>query len=246
MVSSVFSSPVLAEGTVLDACMETFWNMYENKLREEFGAKFDAAECGRERNMPYVVIGVTLTNPGCIYDEPIQSTTNFYVRGPEPKAYLPEYKIEKECSIQGPIACGDEYIVNTTIDIQFEEDGALGKWKKFVKDDICELVMADYAADQAAAECPCFDEFKIGSLFSQLTNQPTPGLFIEDGEYHCIFSNTDGPSGLINPTADPVRNTCSVHVSAEFENEPFKIEPRINITAEEAQACANILITHCN
>ena len=148
MVSSTFSNPVLAGGTVLDACMETFWDMYENKLREELGAKFDAAECGRERNMPYVIIGVTLTNPDCIYDEPIQSTTNFYVRGPEPKSYASDFKVEKECSIQGPTSCGDEYIIDTTIDIQFEEHGALGEWKKFVKDDICELVLADYAADQ--------------------------------------------------------------------------------------------------
>jgi hypothetical protein len=142
------SNNVLAGESTIDICIETFWDMYENKLREEFGAKFDVAECGRVRNMPYVIIGVTLTNPDCIYDEPIQSTTNFYVRGPEPKAYLQEYKIEKECSIQGPISCGKGGINNTTIDIQFEEDGALGEWKKFVKDDICELVMADYAADQ--------------------------------------------------------------------------------------------------
>ena len=70
------------------------------------------------------------------------------MRGPEPKSYAPDFKVDKECSIQGPTSCGDEYIVNTTIDIQFEEHGALGEWKKFVRDDACELAKADYLADQ--------------------------------------------------------------------------------------------------
>jgi hypothetical protein len=149
IIASVFTNPVLAgdeeeEGTVLDACMETFWSMYEETLQGELGAKFDFAECGKVRNMPYVSIGVTLT--AC--EDAFDPTTNFYVRGPEPKAYLPDYKVEKECSIQGPISCGEDWIINTTIDIQFEEDGALGEWKKFVRDDVCDLVMADYAADQ--------------------------------------------------------------------------------------------------
>jgi hypothetical protein len=138
------SNRVLAGESTIDACIDTFWDMYENTMREELGARIDFAECGRVRNMPYVSIGVTLTACEDL-DDP---TTNFYVRGPEPKAYLKDYKIEKECSIQGPFSCGDDYIINTTIDIQFEEDGALGEWKKLVKDDICELVMADYAADQ--------------------------------------------------------------------------------------------------
>ncbi len=144
IIASAFSNPVLAEGTALDSCMETFWSMYEETLREELGAKFDAAECGKVRNMPYVIIGVTLT--AC--EDAIDPTTNFYVRGPEPKSYLQDFKIDKECAIQGPISCGEDYIVDTSIEIQFEEDGALGKWKKFVRDDVCELVMADFAADQ--------------------------------------------------------------------------------------------------
>lgn len=144
MFSSTFSNPVLAGGTVLNACMETFWSMYEETLREELGARFDVVECGKVRNMPYVSIGVTLL--GC--EDAVDQTTNFFVRGPEPKTYLAEYKIDKECSIQGPISCGDEDIINTTIDIQFEEDGALGEWKKFVRDDVCELAKADYSADQ--------------------------------------------------------------------------------------------------
>ena len=94
--------------------------------------------------MPYVAIGVTLT--AC--EDVADPTTNFFVRGLEPKSYAPDFKVDKECSIQGPISCGEEYIVNTTIDIEFEENGALGEWKKFVRDDVCELVMADYAADQ--------------------------------------------------------------------------------------------------
>ena len=143
MVSSTFSNPVLAGGTALDACMETFWSMYEETLREELGARFDVVECGRERNMPYVSIGVTLL--GC--EDAVDPTTNFYVRGPEPKSHAPDFKVEKECSIQGPISCG-EYIHDTTIDIQFEEHGALGEWKKFVRDDACELAKADYLADQ--------------------------------------------------------------------------------------------------
>jgi len=93
--------------------------------------------------------------------------------------------------------------------------------------------------------CPCFDEFKIGSLFSQLTNDLTPGLVVEEGEYQCLFGQCNGCSGSITPTADPVRNTCSVFTSPDYENEPFKIVPRINITAEEAQACVNILLNHC-
>lgn len=148
IIASVFTNPVLAEdeeeGTVLDACMETFWSMYEETLRGELGARFDAAECGKVRNMPYVLIGVTLT--AC--EDAVDPTTNFVVRGPEPKAYLPDYKIDKECSIQGPISCGEDYIINTSIEIQFEEDGALGEWKKFVRDDLCDLVLADYASDQ--------------------------------------------------------------------------------------------------
>jgi len=144
MVSSVFSSPVLAGGTVLDACMETFWSMYEETLREELGARFDFVECGKVHNMPYVSIGVSLLGCEDVFDE----STNFYVRGPEPKSYASDFKVEKECSIQGPIACVDDFIVNTTIDIQFEEDGALGKWKKFVRDDVCDIAKADYSADQ--------------------------------------------------------------------------------------------------
>jgi hypothetical protein len=148
IIASVFTNPVLAEdeeeGTVLDVCMETFWNMYEETLRDELGAKFDFAECGKVRNMPYVSIGVTLT--AC--EDAVDPTTNFVVRGPEPKAYLHDFKVEKECSIQGPISCGEDSILNISIEIQFEEDGALGEWKKFVRDDVCDLVMADYAADQ--------------------------------------------------------------------------------------------------
>lgn len=139
------SNVVLAdEESAIDVCMETFWVMYEETLREELGARFDVVECGKTRNMPFVVIGVTLM--AC--EDAFDPTTNFVVRGPEPKAYLPDYKVDKECSIQGPISCGDEYIINTTVDIQFEEDGKLGEWKKFVRDDACEIAMADYANDQ--------------------------------------------------------------------------------------------------
>jgi hypothetical protein len=89
--------------------------------------------------------------------------------------------------------------------------------------------------------CPCFDEFLIGTYFQQLTNDFSPSLGIEEGEYHCIIGNI----GLINPTADPIGNTCSVHTDATWANEPFVIEPRIEITAEEAQSCVNILIDYC-
>ena len=51
MVSSTFSNPVLAGGTALDACMETFWSMYEETLREELGARFDVVECGKSLNV---------------------------------------------------------------------------------------------------------------------------------------------------------------------------------------------------
>lgn len=93
-------------------------------------------------------------------------------------------------------------------------------------------------------ECPCFDESLIGT-FQQITNDPSPRLGIEEGEYHCVLGGCNGCIGLINPTADPVGNTCSVHTSAPWENEPFRIEPRVVITAEEAQSCVNILISNC-
>ena len=141
----LYSNSVMADDeTAIDVCMETFWEMYEEILRGELDARFDVVECGKEGNMPYVIIGVTLL--AC--EDVIDPTTNFFIRGPEPKSYLPEYKIDKECSIQGPISCGEDWIINTTIDIQFEEDGALGEWKKFVKSDACDLAMADYANDQ--------------------------------------------------------------------------------------------------
>ena len=146
-VGSLFllPGPILAdEESAIDICMGAFWEMYEEIMRDELDARFDVVECGKERNMPYVLIGLTLL--AC--EDALDPTTNFFVRGPEPKAYLPEYKIEKECSIQGPISCGEDWIMNTTIDIQFEEDGALGEWKKFVRDDVCEIAMADYVNDQ--------------------------------------------------------------------------------------------------
>ena len=143
---AMFSNLVIAQDDALEICLDTFWQMY-GEMRAELGARFDVVTCGRDFNMPYVAIGVTLTAEDCQYDEPSASQTNFYVRGKEPKSYL-EYKIEKECSIQGPISCGDEYIVNTTVDIQFGEDGKLGAWKKFVSDDVCEMALADYEADQ--------------------------------------------------------------------------------------------------
>jgi len=143
---AVFSNPAIAQGEALEICLDTFWEMY-TEMRDELGATFDVVTCGREANMPYVAIGVTLTDEDCQYDDPLASQTNFYVRGKEPKSYL-EYKIEKECSIQGPISCGPEYIVTTTIDIQFGEDGKLGAWKKFVSDDVCEMALADYEAEQ--------------------------------------------------------------------------------------------------
>ena len=139
------STSVMAdEESAIDICMETFWEMYEEGLREELDARFDVVECGKEWNMPYVLIGVTLL--AC--EDALDPTTNFLVRGPEPKSYLPDYKNDKECSIQGPISCGEDWIINTTIDIEFEEDGALGEWKKFVRDDACEIARADFANDQ--------------------------------------------------------------------------------------------------
>lgn len=139
------STSVMAdEDSAIDICMETFWEMYEEVLREELDARFDVVECGKDKNMPYVLIGVTLL--AC--EDALDPTTNFLVRGPEPKSYLPDYKIDKECSIQGPISCGENWTINTTIDIQFEEDGALGEWKKFVRGDACELALEDYAKDQ--------------------------------------------------------------------------------------------------
>lgn len=140
-----YSHPILPnDKSSIDMCMETFWEMYEEILRGELDARFDVVECGKERNMPYVLIGVTLL--AC--EDATDRTTNFYIRGPEPKAYLPDYKIEKECSIQGPISCGEDWIINTTVDIQFEEEGALGEWKKFVGSEACEIAMADYSNDQ--------------------------------------------------------------------------------------------------
>ena len=132
------------DASAIDICLETFWEMYDETLREELDARFDVVECGKERNMPYVLIGVTLL--AC--EDAQDPTTNFVIRGPEPKSYLSDYKIDKECSIQGPISCGEDWIINTTIDIEFEEDGALGEWKKFVRDDACEIARADFANDQ--------------------------------------------------------------------------------------------------
>ena len=129
----------------LDQCLETFWYMYEEVMREELDARFDVVECGKDGPMPYVLIGVTLL--AC--EDALSQQDNFYVRGPEPKSYLPEYKIEKECSIQGPISCGEDWIMGTVIDIQFDKKSSgLGKWKKFVRDDVCEIAMADYLNDQ--------------------------------------------------------------------------------------------------
>ena len=94
--------------------------------------------------------------------------------------------------------------------------------------------------------CPCFDEFLIGSYFQDITNDFSPSYGIEEGEYHCIIGGCDGCIGLINPTADPIGNTCSVHTDATWDDEPFVIEPRIEITDEEAQSCVNILIDYCH
>jgi len=96
-----------------------------------------------------------------------------------------------------------------------------------------------------AVECPCFDEFLIGTYFPLITNDPEPGYGIEEGEFHCVIGGCNDCIGLINPTADPFGNTCSVHTSAEWVNESFSIQPRIDITAEEAQSCYDILVNHC-
>ena len=144
-VMLLHSSPVLAdEEPGIELCMDTFWHLYEEVMRTELDARFDVVECGKDGNMPYVLIGLTLL--AC--EDALSQQTNFFVRGPEPKSYLPEYKIEKECSIQGPISCGDEWIVGTVIDIPLGGHGALGEWKKFVRNDVCEMAMADYLNDQ--------------------------------------------------------------------------------------------------
>jgi len=112
-----------------------------------------------------------------------------------------------------------------------------------VRDRFVQLTGHDLPCE--AVECPCFDEFQIGTYFPQITNDPSLSYGLEEGELHCIIGACNGCIGLINPTADPIGNTCSVHTSADWDNEWFKIEPRIDITAEEAQSCFNILINHC-
>lgn len=142
MAASAFSNPALAGGSTLDACITTFVNKYA-EYREVFGAKFVVVECTKEWNMRQVSIGAELTN----YDD---YPENFIIRSMEPKAYLRDFKVEHECSIQFPVLIGEEPPIfgSTTIEIQFEEDGEMGKWKKFVRDDACELAKADYLADQ--------------------------------------------------------------------------------------------------
>lgn len=112
-----------------------------------------------------------------------------------------------------------------------------------VRDKFVQLVGRDLPCE--AVECPCFNAFQIGTFFPQITNDPTPDYGIEEGEFHCVIGACNDCIGLIIPTADPFGNTCSVSTSAEWENESFRIEPRIDITAEEAQSCFDILVNHC-
>jgi hypothetical protein len=129
---------------------------------------------------------------------------------------------------------------NGNFDLDHDVDSTGNTWIN----NSCETKFgADIPDCTPAIECPCFDDIQIGTVFQKITNDFTPGLGIEEGEFHCVIGACNGCTGGINPTADPVGNTCSIHASAEHE--PLKIEPRVSITNDEAQACANILIDHC-
>lgn len=118
--------------------MDVFIEQYAI-YREVFGAKFKVVECNQSFDMPEVVIGAVLTN----YDN---KDENFVVRGKEPKKYVPEYKPERECSVQYPIYW-NEVVVSTTTEIPFANEG-MGQWKRFVREDVCNLAMADFLLDQ--------------------------------------------------------------------------------------------------